>query len=198
MLFGPAAALINHLLRDADWARERLAPYAGSSVRFEMPPLSAAFTVQADGHLIQSPSDTEPAAVVHLTGPTLVRLLWMHDESARQEVQIDGDAALASALTGVINGLRWDVEEDLSRIVGDVAAHRLTHAGSALLAWHVKTASNLAQSLVEYWTEEQPVIASRGAVRAFIQAVDDLRDDAERLEKRIERLSRADPPRGGV
>lgn len=198
MLFGPAAAVINHFLRDADWARERLAPFAGCSVRFEVPPLSAAFTVQADGQLIQSPSETAPAAVVRLTGPTLVRLLWMHDESARQEVQIDGDAALASALTGVMHDLRWDVEEDLSRIVGDVAAHRLAQAGSAVLAWHVNTASNLAQALAEYWTEEQPLIASRAAVSGFIQAVDVLRDDAERLEKRIERLSRTGPPRGGT
>ena len=110
-------------------------------------------------------------------------------------MQIVGDAALASAFIGVISGLRWDVEEDLSRIVGDVAAHRLTEAASALWAWHLTAAKNLAQSLAEYWTEEQPVIASREAVHGFNHAVDDLRDDAARLEQRIERLFRAGPAR---
>jgi hypothetical protein len=46
MLFGPAAAVINHLLRDSDWARERLAHLpAARSIRYRP---SAAFTVQAD------------------------------------------------------------------------------------------------------------------------------------------------------
>jgi ubiquinone biosynthesis protein UbiJ len=94
--------------------------------------------------------------------------------------------------------VRWDLEEDLSRIVGDVVAHRLTQTGAALLAWHAVAASNLAQSLAEYWTEEQPLIASRAAVREFVEAVDALRDDAQRLEKRIERLSSASAPRTGA
>ena len=94
--------------------------------------------------------------------------------------------------------MRWDLEEDLSRIVGDVVAHRLTQTGAALLAWHAVAASNLAQSLAEYWTEEQPLIASRAAVREFVEAVDALRDDAQRLEKRIERLSSASAPRTGA
>ena len=128
MLSGPAAAAINHLLRGADWARARLQPFAGCRVRFEIPPVSAAFTVGADGCLLPSGFQTEPATVVRLTTWTLIRLLWLHDESARQEAQVEGDAAFASALTGVLGGLRWDTEEDLSRLVGDVAAHRLTQS----------------------------------------------------------------------
>ena len=60
-----------------------------------------------------------------------------------------------------------------------------------------RTATNLAQSLAEYWTEERPVIAGSEAVREFVQAVDVLRDDTERLEKRVERLSSRAIPRSG-
>jgi ubiquinone biosynthesis accessory factor UbiJ len=189
MLSGPALAAINHLLRDADWARARLEPFAGCAVRFEIPPLSAAFIVGTDGRLLPFGSQTEPVTVVRLTLPTLVRLLWLHDDSARKEAQVEGDTALASALTGILSSLRWDVEEDLSQIVGDVAAHRLTQAGSGLLAWQANIASNLAHALAEYWTEEQPLLVSRDALRQFVEAVDILRDDVERLEKRIERLT---------
>jgi ubiquinone biosynthesis protein UbiJ len=108
-------------------------------------------------------------------------------------VDVEGDTALASALTGVLTGLRWDVEEDLSRIVGDLAAHRLTRAGSALLAWQARAASNLAQALAEYWTEEQPLLARSQSLREFVDAVDALRDDADRLEQRIERLKPSRP-----
>ena len=197
MLSGLAAAAINHLLRDADWARVRLEPFASCSVRFDIPPVSAAFTVGADGRLLPLGAQIEPATVVRLTAAALVRLLWLHDDSARQEVQVEGDTTFASTLTGVLSGLRWDVEEDLSQIVGDVAAHRLTRAGSGLVAWQAKTASNLAHALAEYLTQEQPLLVVGEALHQFLQAVDALRDDTERLEKRIERLLRSAMPRTG-
>lgn len=197
MLSGLAAAAINHLLRDADSAHVRLEAFAGSSVRFEIPPVSAAFTVGTDGRLLPLGAQIEPATVVRLTAPALIRLLWLHDDSARQEVQVEGDTTFASALTGVLSGLRWDVEEDLSQIVGDVVAHRLTRAGSGLVAWQAKTASNLAHALAEYLTQEQPLLVGGEALRQFLQAVDALRDDTERLEKRIERLLCSAMPRTG-
>lgn len=198
MFSRPAAAAINHLLRDADFARAQLVPFTGSTVLFEVPPLSLAFTVEGDGRLVAAASQAVPAVVVRLTGPTLIRLIWLRDESARQEVRVTGDTGLASALTGILSAVHWDVEEDLSQVFGDVVAHRLTRAGTALFAWHANAASNLAHSLTEYWTEEQPLIASRTAVSDFVQAVDALRDDAERLEKRIERLCSGSVPRAGT
>jgi len=190
MLSGPAAAAINHLLRGVDWARARLEPFAGRSVRFEVPPLSATFTVRVDGRMLPSGSKVKPTTVVRLSASALVRLLWLHDVSARQEAEVEGDTAFASALTGVLGGLRWDVEEDLSRMIGDPAAHRLSQTGASLLTWQAKTASNLVHALAEYWTEEEPLIVAGESLRQFAWAVDILRDDAARLEKRIARLMR--------
>ena len=190
MFSKPAAAAINHAMRDADWARARLRPFAGRSVRFEVPPLSAALMVESDGWVAPAPSATEPAATVYLSGLALFRIAWPGDASARREARIVGDGALASAVNAVLSGLRWDLEEDLSFLVGDIAAHRLVRAGAALLAWHAQTGWRLAQALAEYWTEEQPVIASRAALSWFGSEVDALRDDIERLGQRIERLTR--------
>jgi len=197
MLSAPAAVALNHLLRDAEWARAQLIPFTGRIVRFEVAPLAVAFVIESDGRLAAAPLESEAAALVQASGPTLVRLVWLGDESARQDVRVTGDTALASALTGVLSAMHWDVEEDLSRVIGDVAAHRVAQAGSSFLAWQGRTATNLAQSLAEYWTEERPVIAGSEAVREFVQAVDVLRDDTERLEKRVERLSSRAIPRSG-
>jgi len=197
MLSAPAAVALNHLLRDAEWARAQLIPFTGRIVRFEVAPLAVAFVIESDDRLAATPLESETAALVQASGPTLVRLVWLRDESARQDVRVTGDTALASALTGVLSAMHWDVEEDLSRVIGDVAAHRVAQAGSSFLAWQGRTATNLAQSLAEYWTEERPVIAGSEAVREFVQAVDVLRDDTERLEKRVERLSSRAIPRSG-
>lgn len=198
MLSWPAAAALNHLMRDAEWARERLHPFAGRSARLEVAPASLALTVEADGRLVPAVPGIEPAAVIRLSAPTLIRLLWLHDEAAQREVQVEGDAGLASALTSVLSGLRWDVEEDLSVVVGDVAARRMARTGSAILAWHAKVASNLAEALAEYWTEERPLLASREAASQLVGAVDALRDDVDRLEKRIERLASRTSPSAPV
>ena len=189
MLDGLATAAINHLLQGAGWARERLKPFAGAAVRFVLPPFSATFSIADDGTLQPAARDTEPAATINLTPALAARLVLLKDEAARSEVEVAGDAALAAALTRILGTLTWDAEEDLSRVVGDVAAHRIARAGGAFLDWQAAVAANLARSVGEYLTEERPAIASREALNAFAQAVDELRDDAERLEKRINRLS---------
>jgi len=190
MLEPLAAACINHLLRNADWAREQLQPFARAAVRFVLPPASATFAIAEDGTLLPAGYGMQPSAIIHLTPPLAFRLLVLKDESARADVAVEGDAALAGALTRVLITLRWDAEEDLSRLIGDIAAHRAAQAGHAFVGWQRATAANIARAVGEYVTEEQPLVAGREALRAYTTAVDELRDDTERLEKRIARLSR--------
>jgi ubiquinone biosynthesis accessory factor UbiJ len=196
MLDALAAAAINHLLQGAAWARERMVPFAGASVRFHLPPASATFSIGEDGTLQPAASGVEPAAIIRLTPALALRLALLKDESARAEVEVEGDAALAAALTRILGALSWDVEEDLSRVVGDVAAHRIGLAGRALLDWQAALAANVARSVGEYLTEERAVVPGREALHVFAAAVDELRDDTQRLEKRIQRLASAARERG--
>jgi ubiquinone biosynthesis protein UbiJ len=77
--------------------------------------------------------------------------------------------------------------------VGDVAARRIVQTGQSFVAWQRQTASNLFDTdRVPY--RERPVLAQRHELEHWLRAVDDLRDAAERLEKRIARL---DSSRGG-
>jgi ubiquinone biosynthesis protein UbiJ len=105
-----------------------------------------------------------------------------------QTISFSGDAELAGALQFLFRNLRWEYEEDLSRVVGDVAAHRIASTGRAFTAWQKDAAERLGQNFAEYLTEEANVLAPPAAVSGFARAVDDLRDAVERLEKRIERL----------
>jgi ubiquinone biosynthesis protein UbiJ len=114
--------------------------------------------------------------------------LAARDESAWRDIDITGDTDLASAIHHVARNLRWDVEADLARLFGDIVAHRMAETGRTLRRWGEQAADNTARSFTEYWTEEQPLIASARDLEAFGRAVDELRDDGARLEKRIERL----------
>ena len=44
-------------------------------------------------------------------------------------VHIEGDVQLAAEVNWLIDHVRWDVEEDLSKLVGDVAANTLVNGG---------------------------------------------------------------------
>ena len=121
--------------------------------------------------------------------PGLLPRLLANDEGAYRKILITGDSAFAEELLHIGKNLHWDVEQDLSRIMGDILAHRVVQAGDSLVQWHTGTIRNLLQTLAEYWMEEQPLLAKSAYVRKFICDVNALRDEAEQLEKRVKKLS---------
>jgi ubiquinone biosynthesis protein UbiJ len=50
-------------------------------------------------------------------------------QGAKPPVRIEGDVQLAAEVNWLADNVRWDVEEDLSRVVGDVPSHMLVEAG---------------------------------------------------------------------
>jgi len=193
MIGRAAAAAVNHVMAQEGWPLERLRPFAGRTALFRLPPFEVALTVTEGGQVAEAPAGAAPDSSFTLTPPLLARIA-AGDPDAHQAVAVAGDSALAEAIFAVSKNLRWDAEEDLSRVVGDVAAHRLAGAGRSFLRWQAQAALSLAQAFSEYWTEERPLIARSRDVADFVADVDRLRNDAERLEKRIEKLSRLNKP----
>jgi len=188
-----AAAGLNHLLAQQPWAAERLKAFAGQCVEFRCPPFpNLRLAILDTGFTEQARADAESALVVKLS-PGALPLVLARDEAALKEIEVEGSAELASAIQYLFRHVVWDIEEDLSRFFGDIVAHRLVSGGKAFVAWQRDAATRLAENWVEYWTEEQPLLARPADVEKFCREVDTLRDDAARLEKRIERLK--DPRR---
>jgi ubiquinone biosynthesis protein UbiJ len=144
------------------------------------------FGVLPDGQ-VQVVTQATPDVTIRCT-PGIAMRLAARDEAAWSEVGVNGDTAFAEALNYICRNLRWDAEEDLARVFGDIAAHRMMQAGEALRRWGEQAGDNLARSISEYWTEEQPLIARASDIECFIRDVDRLRDDVARLEKRLENL----------
>jgi len=72
--------------------------------------------------------------------------------------------------------------------IGPCLAHRAVQAGENLVHWHTETIRNLSQTLMEYFTEEQPLLAKPVDVHEFFQEVNGLRDNVANLERRVEAL----------
>ena len=218
-IFTPTvAAAINHLLRNASWACERLKPFCGKTVQFTLAPFAVTLAINASGEdeaTISRPRDTLAERPVAGTGaearypqtagcasnesarptdatftltPGVALRMLASDQNAWQNVQVSGDTELAREILFVAQHLRWDAEEDLSRVFGDIIAHRIVQTAGDLKHWQQQTTDSIARSAAAYWTDEQPLLAARHDVERFVREVDALRDDAARFEKRLQHL----------
>ena len=184
----PVIAFVNHLLAAEPWAREKLAPFAGKRVRVKAVPLpDLVVAVTAEGTLAPAGGEGGPDLTVTLSPADLPRLL-RGDDAVLRSIGFSGDAELAAALQYLARHLRWEFEEDLSRIVGDVAAHRIAGTARDFVAWQKDAGVRLGENVAEYLTEEARVLAPPAALGRFGREVADLVDALERLEKRLDRI----------
>ena len=185
----PAVAfsfLLNRLLGAEPWARERLVPFAGETLELRAPPLPALRLAVEEGGTVKA-GDAEPSLTMTLK-PELLVALARGEEHALRAVDVQGDGRLAAEVLVLARHLRWDVEEDLSRVFGDVIAHRLAGAARAFAAWHVDAAQRLGGALVDYATDERPLLVRRSELDTLAEPLARLRDAIARLDKRIESL----------
>lgn len=188
MLAKPALAVLNHLLASEDWARGKLVPFAGKTARLQLGS-GIVFLVRVnEGGLLESAAaDIPPTVSIILPADAPVRALT-DSASLLSSATISGSADLAETLGFLYRNLRWDIEEDLSQVLGDVVARRAVQVMGRLVRWQVSGARNFALSVAEYLTEEETAIARRQDIERFCADVDALRDDLARCEKRVERV----------
>lgn len=183
-------AALNHLLHAAAWARTRLAPFADRSACLVLGPATIRFMVNSEGYAVAC-DDTAPAVNISLPLQALPGLVGIAESAASGGVRLEGDAEFAEALGFVLRNLRWDAEEDLSRIIGDIAAHRVGQGVRSLAAAHARAWQGLRDNLVEYLAEDGAMLATRPQLSALAAELITLRDDLARCEKRVDRLVHA-------
>lgn len=177
---------LNHLLKQADWARVRLAPFAGMHARLAMPPWQLELAVREDGYFEEA-AGAEPD--VTMTLPAHAPLLALQgQDKVIAAARVEGNAQFATELSFVLRELRWEAEEDLSRLVGDIAAHRLVQGGKGLAAWQQDAGTRLAENMAEYAAEEGRLLVRAPDIADFGKAVGELNDNVALLEKRLEKL----------
>lgn len=180
-------AALNHLIAAESWAQERLRPYAGSHALIQAGPLNLHLAVAGDGLFAAGSPEHAPAVTISLPLDTPVRFLTDR-KSVFQAAKLSGSADFAETLAFVFRNLRWDAEADLARYVGDIPARRLEMARQTLFRQGQEACGRLFGNLAEYSTEDSDWLAPRRDIEAFGKAVDVLRDDLARLEKRLSRL----------
>ena len=185
----PAVAFcffVNRLLDAEPWARERLARFAGETVELAplpLPPLRV--TIVESGRIA---AGGEAPGLTLQVGPGAILALARGEEEFLRALEVKGNTRLAQEIASLARHLRWDVEEELSRVLGDVAAHRIAGAARSLVAWQLDAAKRLGGAAADFLAEEARILVRREEQAAHARAVAELRDALARLEKRIEQL----------
>ena len=181
------SAALNHLLEPEQQARARLKNHAGKVVCFDIGAVQIRLCAQADGLVSAAASDVVPNVTIRIK-PADLPLILQNRDRAFSYVTIDGDADFANAISQVSQSVSWDAEGDLSRLVGDIAAVRLVAGAKSIAGAAATSQRKLFETTAEYFLEENPMLMRRQPVRDFAADVARLRDDVERMAKRIDRL----------
>lgn len=107
------------------------------------------------------------------------------------KVEISGDAQLARTLEKIAREFRPDVEEAFARTFGDVIGVALARALRGAFAYAREGAQALAQDTAEFLREESRDLLAPAEMEQFLDDVDALRERADRLDARVQRLARA-------
>jgi ubiquinone biosynthesis protein UbiJ len=177
-------AALNHLLAGANWACARLQPFAGRQARIDMPPFAFAFEIDADGHVRPNPDPEGADVVIRLPADTPF-LLPHGIAKIMAGANVEGNAEFATELSFVFRNLRWDAEEDLSKLFGDIAARRIVRGATGFLGWQKQLAENLAANVSEYLAQEQSLLVTAGEFNVHREDMVRLNAALTQLEKRL-------------
>ena len=195
---------INHVLGAEPWASAELAKHAGKAIALEMPFGRFAVQINNKGLLeaarhvdgSQNPdgevlSPVRTALVLTISSQALSALLTSSGsirENAFKSVTIAGDADLAQLLGRLAGQLRWEYEEDLSKMIGDAPAHFAVAQGKKIASAGKAAGRDLLENTVEYLSEEKKILLNQRDFAIHKNQLMELRDAVERLDKRIKLL----------
>ena len=192
-LLRPIARILNRNIQETTPARELCAELAGTviAIRVRKTALATHFVINEASLELVAESDADPDVIVSGSLLTLARMAGESGEAAIREGELDltGDAETAQQFQRLLGYAKPDVEEELSGVIGDVAAHRLGSMARGLARWGREARSTMGDNIREYLQEESRDAPTRYEVDRFSREIDTLRDDVERTEARLNRLT---------
>jgi ubiquinone biosynthesis accessory factor UbiJ len=153
-----ATLLVNHVLASEPVAQQRLQAHAGRCIRLQfdgwpalLPPLPVtAFRVTPAGLVEwcgpEAPEQADLRVSIDASNPALLAVRSLVGE--RPRIEVAGDAAFATDVNWLFDNLRWDVQDDLARIVGEAPAREIVRFGrvvAAALRESVRAVAGLAE-----------------------------------------------------
>jgi ubiquinone biosynthesis protein UbiJ len=189
--------LLNRNLPRSPRAQRLCETLKGKSVRIEAQGLGWRLDCESLGTSLKltkaQDSGREPDASISGSLMGLAALAGPHPEEAiqRGDVSIRGDAELAQKFRELAMLLRPDVEEELSKLIGDTPAHQALRLVKAVTGFGRRAVDTGVRNVAEYLAHERGDLVPRAEAEDFYRGVERLREDLDRLEARAGLLAEA-------
>ncbi|MBI3773039.1 MAG: SCP2 sterol-binding domain-containing protein [Gammaproteobacteria bacterium] len=144
----------------------------------------------ANGLRVQSVFEGVPDVTLRGGPVSLLRLSTSKHPSSLfgDGVSIEGDVDLGRRVQSILDGLDLDWEEQLSKLTGDVIAHQVGNLFRGAQRWHKQAVDTVERDVAEYFQHESRDLVAPLEMKEFLEQVDALRLDSDRLEQRVKRL----------
>jgi ubiquinone biosynthesis accessory factor UbiJ len=186
--------LLNRNLPRSPRALELCAALAGKRVRVEARGLGWVLLIESLNTSVRLSSngaaEGAPDAEISGTLLNLAALAGSHPEEViqRGDVSIQGDAEVAQQFRELAMLLKPDVEEELSRLIGDTPAHQALRFVRMAAGFGRRAARTGVRNVAEYLAHERRDLVPRAEAEDFYRGVERLREDLDRLEARANHL----------
>ncbi len=194
--------LLNRNLPRSPRAQELCETLKGKAVRIEAQGLGWRLDCESLGTSLKltkaGHSERTPDAEISGSLIGLAALAGPHPEEViqRGDVSIRGDAELAQKFRELAMLLRPDVEEELSKLIGDTPAHQALRFAKAVTGFGRRAVNTGVRNVAEYLAHERGDLVPRAEAEDFYRGVERLREDLDRLDARarlIEQGEMSDP-----
>lgn len=125
---------LNHVLMQEKQAQDRLLRQKGRVVHIQWGLFALYLVVTPAGLVDRASAASKPDLLLSVATASPLVIVQSVLAGKPPAVKIDGDVQLAAELGWLAENLRWDAEEDLSRLIGDAPAHALADVAGRLLA----------------------------------------------------------------
>ncbi len=125
--------LLNHVLMQEPQAMQRLARQKGRVALFHWREFQFKLQLTPAGLLDLAAADVPSDLTLAVTEASPLALVQAALAGDKPAVRIEGDVQLAAEINWLVDHVRWDLEEDLARLIGDAPAHGLAEAARSAL-----------------------------------------------------------------
>lgn len=190
-LTGSIESAINAYLATRPSARNTLSKLAGQSLGITLIPQEQRITLifSDDQVAVMREFDGEPTT--HLTGAASGLLKLLNDPNSvmfGQGVEVKGDSALLQRLSHAFDNPSLDWEAWLADQIGDLPAAIVMKPINQSIEWANSSRQTLTTTAKEYLQEEINLLPTRVEFEGFIDDTRQLKQRAELIERRLERL----------
>ena len=116
---------LNHVLMQEREAMDRLVRQRGRIARVQWRAYSLALVITPAGLFNLAPETATPDLRLEVSETSPLTLVQGALRGDKPAVRIEGDVQLAAEINWLVDHVRWDLEEDVARVIGDVPAHTL-------------------------------------------------------------------------